>query len=67
MDEQQTREALEDTLANIESLKLRMEVIRAVVDSQAEDDGLWFISETITESYLQSQLRWLHEVIEANG
>jgi hypothetical protein len=38
--------------------------IKAVVDEQAEDDGLWFIAETCAEAYLQQQLRRLHEVIE---
>lgn len=32
--------------------------------SQAEDEGLWFIAETITEDYLQRALRALHRVIE---
>lgn len=39
--------------------------IRALVDEQAEDGGLWFVAETITEDYLQLALRKLHAVIEA--
>jgi hypothetical protein len=35
-----------------------------VVDEQAEDEGLWFIPETITEDILQRALRRLHEAIE---
>ena len=38
--------------------------IRAVVNEQAEDDGLWFIAETCAEAYLQHELRRLHAVIE---
>jgi hypothetical protein len=38
--------------------------IQAVVNEQAEDDGLWFINVSITEAYLQQELRKLHEVIE---
>jgi hypothetical protein len=39
--------------------------IRALVDQQAEDDGLWFMAETASEAYLQQELRKLHECIEA--
>jgi len=35
-----------------------------LVQKQAEDEGLWFISESITESYLQQELRRLHKIIE---
>jgi hypothetical protein len=38
--------------------------IKAVVDEQADDDGLWFIPVTITEDILQKALRRLHAVIE---
>ena len=38
--------------------------IRAVMDEQAEDEGLWFEAQTITEAYLQQKLRRLHAVIE---
>ncbi len=41
--------------------------IRAVVNEQAEDDGLWFVPETITEDYLQRALRRLHAVIEGKS
>lgn len=37
---------------------------RAIVDEQAEDDGLWFVAETAAEDYLQRALRRLHEAIE---
>lgn len=38
--------------------------IQAVVDEQANDDGLWFDAVYITEAYLQAALRRLHAVIE---
>lgn len=39
--------------------------IRAIVDRQAEDDGLWFQAQTAPEAYLQAALRVLHAAIEA--
>lgn len=38
--------------------------IRALVDKQAEDEGLWFEAETAPEAYLQQELRKLHALIE---
>lgn len=38
--------------------------IKAVVDEQANDEGLWFMPRTCAEDYLQRALRRLHEVIE---
>ena len=35
------------------------------INSQAEDDGLWFDTESAPEAYLQQELRALHEVIES--
>jgi len=37
---------------------------RAIMDEQAEDEGLWFRAETATEAYLQHALRRLHAAIE---
>jgi hypothetical protein len=42
-----------------------MEKLRALVDEQAEDEGLWFIDCTCSEAYLQAALRRLHAEIEA--
>jgi hypothetical protein len=36
-----------------------------VVNEQAEDAGLWFVAQTITEDYLQRALRRLHAAVEA--
>jgi len=38
-----------------------------VVHKQAEDRGLWFIPETITEDYLQRALRKLHAAVEGDA
>jgi len=38
--------------------------IKALVDEQAEDEGLWFIAQTAPEAYLQQELRALHALIE---
>jgi hypothetical protein len=38
--------------------------IRAVVDRQADDEGLWFVAASAAEAYLQQELRHLHMVIE---
>lgn len=35
-----------------------------MVENQAEDEGLWFITETAPEAYLQQELRKLHKAIE---
>lgn len=41
------------------------DAVRALVDEQAEDEGLWFIATTMPEAYLQQELRRLHALIEA--
>ena len=38
--------------------------VKALVDEQAKDDGLWFFAETCAEAYLQQELRRLHAAIE---
>tara|TARA_Y100000310_G_scaffold288644_1_gene314450 strand:+ start:49 stop:798 length:750 start_codon:yes stop_codon:yes gene_type:complete len=38
--------------------------VRAMVDKQAEDEGLWFVAETAPEAYLQQELRALHAEVE---
>lgn len=45
----------------------RLAAAMAVVQEQAEDDGLWFRAEHATEDYLQCALRRLHAVIEGEG
>jgi hypothetical protein len=43
---------------------MNLEDLKTLVAEQAEDDGLWFDAETITEAYLQQELRKLHAAIE---
>ena len=39
--------------------------IRALVDEQAEDEGLWFQARTAPEAYLQQELGRLHALVES--
>jgi hypothetical protein len=41
-----------------------LSMLFALVDAQAEDEGLWFFAETAAEAYLQAALRDLHEAVE---
>ena len=47
----------------------RWDAVRALVDSQAEDDALWSVYpmgvQPISEAYLQQELRRLHAAVEA--
>lgn len=43
---------------------LVIEKLVAIVNQQAEDDGLWFVAEYASEGYLQKELRLLHAAIE---
>ena len=43
-----------------------MEKLQHIINRQAEDDGLWFIAQTAPESYLQRELRILHDAIESS-
>ncbi len=38
--------------------------VMKLVNKQAEDEGLWFITQTVGEAYLQKELRKLHYSIE---
>ena len=42
----------------------RLKRIQSVVETQAEDEALWFVAQTAPEGYLQAQLRVLHASIE---
>ena len=48
----------------IEKLEAKLAGIKALVDAQAEDDGLWFLADHAAEGYLQQELRKLHALIE---
>lgn len=38
--------------------------VTKLVNAQAEDEGLWFIADSIVEAYFQQELRKLHAAIE---
>lgn len=38
--------------------------VMKLVNKQAEDEGLWFITQTVGEAYLQKELRKLHYSVE---
>jgi len=48
-------------------LSIERQKLRDLVNTQAEDEGLWFVAKYITEAYLQQALRELHALIEENG
>jgi hypothetical protein len=57
----------EESLAEVRRVADANAKLRAVVDEQAEDEGLWFIARTAPEAYLQAALRRLHELIEGKA
>lgn len=42
----------------------RLKKIQALVNEQAEDEGLWCCATNVVEAYLQQELRRLHAIIE---
>lgn len=44
-----------------------LRIAREIAAEQAEDGGLWFVAETITEDYLQRALRRLTRAVEGEG
>jgi len=47
-----------------ERMREAFDSIQTLVDNQAEDDGLFFYAETVTEEHLMHALRVLHARIE---
>jgi len=56
-----TIEALRRQLAEANAL---ISQAKQLINEQAEDDGLWFVAEAITETQLQRALRKLSAIIE---
>ena len=54
----------EGVRTDLAELTVQRDAVLALVNSQAEDEGLWFIAATAPEAYLQQELRKLHAVIE---
>ena len=44
-----------------------IELLRNIVNEQAEDEGLWFDAQHAPEAYLQQELRKLHAAIEGKS
>ena len=57
--------AAPELLAENERLKAKLDGLRKLCAEQAEDDGLWFVAERISEAYLQQELRKLHAAVES--
>ena len=51
----------------IKRLTTEDRVAKAIVDEQAEDEGLWFEARTAPEAYLQAALRRLHGAVEGKS
>lgn len=45
-------------------MKNKLALLKKYIELQAEDKGLWFVSERITEDYLQQELRRVAWMIE---
>ena len=58
------RKALNTIADRLESLITQTEDARTMVREQAEDDGLWFIADSVVEAYFQQEIRRLHATIE---
>lgn len=43
---------------------MTVKALKKIVAAQANDEGLWFMAESIVEAYFQQELRRLHEAIE---
>ena len=52
------------TQKRIAKLEAANAAIQKFIDAQAEDEGLWFEAETISEAYVQRGLRGCHAYIE---
>ncbi len=57
---------LHDAADEITRLRAKLAGVRELVDSQAENDGCWFVARHATEGYLQQELRKLHAAVEAH-
>ena len=55
---------VEIALKKQESMVCQLREIRALVDKQAEDEGLWYINGNASTAYLQQEFRKLHDLIE---
>lgn len=56
--------AIERLTAERDAAQSKLVEAVAIVNEQANDDGLWFIEQLASEAYLQQALRRLHAAIE---
>ena len=59
--------ALARAEARAAAAERKLAEVRALVEAQALDEGLWFIAATAPEGYLQQELRRLHAAIEGQS
>jgi len=45
----------------------KIRALKDLVDKQSNDESIWFEAKTISEAYLQKELRKLHYLIERNN
>jgi hypothetical protein len=57
-------ESVRELVAERDAALTRVARLKALVNEQAEDEGLWFRAQTAPEAYLQRALRQLHAAIE---
>lgn len=53
-----------DEEARATTAEAALREVKALVDQQAEDDGLWFHAETAAEAFVQRELRKLHAAVD---
>lgn len=57
-------EQIADLQSQLTAANEKLASARKVIERQANDDGLWFLSRTAPEAYLQAALRNLHAAVE---
>lgn len=51
-------------MKSYDDLNRKIYTLKAIVNAQAQDEGLWFINDKIEINYIQQELRKLHAAIE---
>lgn len=57
-------EKLDEVRKELETTQCQLSKIRALVDDQADDEGLWYIPDRASEAYIQQEFRKLHALVE---
>ena len=61
------RAATRQLALDLNEARAQIATLTKLVNTQAEDAGLWFVAQYASEAYLQNALRTLHAAIEADG